>query len=158
MRNTIFIKWNELQQQINLKNFYMGESAKRKDADADTIQSSTDDKELFIMLVQQAANELFTAVALRFPYLELKTNEEYIEFTFESKSNKLDHLLPLLQQSIVDYLVNEVRMHWLLLNQPQMAQTNISLRNSLYNNVQQMFAKFYNTEKVRRRATNLAGI
>ena len=46
MRNTIFIKWNELQQQINLKNFYMGESAKRKDADADTIQSSTDDKEV----------------------------------------------------------------------------------------------------------------
>jgi hypothetical protein len=45
-----------------------------------------------------------------------------------------------------------------LLRQPQMAQANISLRNSLYNNVQQLFAKLYNTQKTRRRSTDLAGI
>ena len=49
-------------------------------------------------------------------------------------------------------------MQWLLLRQPQMAQTNISLRGTLYSNVQHLFAKFYNQNKVRRRPTDLAGI
>ena len=56
MRNTILIKRNELQQQIDLRNFYMGESAKRKDIDADTIQSSKDDEELLLMFADRAAN------------------------------------------------------------------------------------------------------
>jgi hypothetical protein len=64
----------------------------------------------------------------------------------------------MLRQGILDYLVNEVTMQWLLLRQPQMAQANISLRSSLYSNVQHLFAKFYNSTKVRRRATDLAGI
>ena len=37
MKNTITIKRDELQQQIDLRNYYMGESAKRKDTDAATI-------------------------------------------------------------------------------------------------------------------------
>ena len=53
MKNTILIRWNELQQQIDLRNYYMGESAKRKDIDADTIQSSKDEKELLLMFAAQ---------------------------------------------------------------------------------------------------------
>ena len=158
MKNTILIKWNELQQQIDLKNYYMGESAKRKDIDADTIQSSKDEKELLLMFAAQAANGLVTAVALRFPYIASEVEDEYISFTFEESTNGREHLLPILRQAITDYLVNEITMHWLLLRQPQMAQTNLSLRNALYSNLQQLFAKFYNKRKVRRRSTDLAGI
>ena len=158
MRNTILIKRNELQQQIDLRNFYMGESAKRKDIDADTIQSSKDDGELLLMLADKAANELVTAVALRFPYIACEPQEEYIAFTFEAATDEREHLLPMLKQAITDYLVNEMAMQWLLLRQPQMAHAYVSLRNSLYSNVQFLFAKLYNSTKLRRRATDLAGI
>lgn len=158
MKNTILIGWNELQQQIDLRNFYMGESAKRKEIDADTIQSSKDDKELLLMFATQAANELVTAVALRFPYVAWEAADGYLTFTFECADNSREHLLPMLKQAITDYLVNEIRMHWLLLRQPQMAQANISLKSTLYSNVQHLFAKFYNRNKVRRRPTDLAGI
>lgn len=158
MRNTILIKRNELQQQIDLRNFYMGESAKRKDIDADTIQSSKDDEELLLMFADRAANELVTAVALRFHYVAYESGDEYLAFIFDSGTRGREHLLPMLKQAIMDYLVNEITMQWLLIRQPQMAQTNISLRNSLYGNVQHLFAKFYNSTKIRRRATDLAGI
>lgn len=158
MKNTILIEWNGLQQQIDLKNYYMGESAKRKDIDADTIQSNKDDEELLRTFASEAANGLVTAVALRFPYIAWRMEEGYLSFTFESTDNSRAHLLPMLKQAVIDYLVNEIGMQWLLLRQPQMAQTNISLKNILYNNVQQLFAKFYNRSKVRRRSTDLAGI
>lgn len=158
MRNTILIKRNELQQQIDLRNFYMGESAKRKDIDADTIQSSKDDEELLLMFADRAANELVTAVALRFSYVAYESGDEYMAFIFDSETRGREHLLPMLKQAIMDYLVNEITMQWLLIRQPQMAQMNISLRNSLYGNVQHLFAKFYNSTKIRRRATDLAGI
>ena len=158
MKNTILIKWNELQQQIDLKNYYMGESAKRKELDADTIQSSKDDKELLLMFASEATNELVTAVALRFPYISWDVEGNYISVSFETNDNSREHLLPMLKQAMTDYIVNETIMQWLLLRQPQMAQTNISLRGNLYSNVQQLFAKLYNRKKVRRRATDLAGI
>lgn len=158
MKNTILIGWNELQQQIDLRNYYMGESAKRKDIDADTIQSSKDEKELLLMLASQAANGLVTAVALRFPYVSCEVGEEFITFHFQESIDGREHLLPMLRQAMTDYLVNEIAMQWLLLRQPQMAQTYISLRGTLYSNVQHLFAKFYNRRKVRRRSTDLAGI
>ncbi|MBR4065798.1 MAG: hypothetical protein IKJ97_03500 [Bacteroidaceae bacterium] len=158
MKNTILIKWNELQQQIDLKNYYMGESVKRKELDADTIQSSKDDKELLLMFASEATNELVTAVALRFPYISWDVEGNYISVSFETNDNSKEHLLPMLKQAMTDYIVNETIMQWLLLRQPQMAQTNISLRGNLYSNVQQLFAKLYNRKKVRRRATDLAGI
>ena len=158
MKNIITIERSELQQQIDLKNFYMGDSAKRTDKDADTIQSSKDEKELLLMFAAQAANGLVTAVALRFPYIACEVDDDYIALTFDSVDNSREHLQPILRQAVTDYLVNEIVMQWLLLRQPQMAQTNISLRGTLYSNVQHLFAKFYNQNKVRRRPTDLAGI
>lgn len=158
MKNSITIKWNELQQQIDLRNYYMGESVKRKDNNADTIQSSKDDEELFLMFAHNACNELVTAVALRFPSIGYTIEGNDITFTFETPDDTHSHLLPMLTQAINDYLVNEMTMQWLLLRQPNLAQTYISLRGNLNSNVQFMFAKFYNRERRRRRATDLAGI
>ena len=158
MKNTILITRDELQQQIDLKNFYMGESAKRKDPDADTKQSSKDDEELLFMFARQACNEVVTAVALRFPSISFSMDNCYIVFEFETLQEPRAHLLPILKQAITEYISNEMTLHWLLLRQPQMAQSNISLRSTLYDNVQMLFAKFYNSTKTRRRATDLAGI
>ena len=158
MKNNITIKRNELQQQIDLRNYYMGESVKRNDNNADTIQSSKDDEELFLMFTHNACNGLVTAVALRFPSVGYTIEGNDITFTLETPGEPRSHLLTMLTQAIKDYLVNEITMQWLLLRQPNMTQTYISLRGNLYSNVQFMFAKFYNREKTRRRATDLAGI
>ena len=164
MKITLTIGWKEVQQQIDLRNFYMGESAKRKDKDADTIQSSKEDKDLLRMFMLTACNELVTAVALRFPSISYtfakdeEDEEEKIVFEFETENGHRSHLLPSLRHTIIDYLVNEIIMQWLLLRCPNMAQAAISQHGSLYSNVQFMFAKIYNGNKTRRRATNLAGI
>ena len=152
------IERSGLQQQIDLKNFYMGDSAKRMDKDADTIQSSKDDEELLCMFLKTACNELVTAVALRFPSVGYTIDDKEIVFTFETEKEVRDDLVEMLRHSIIDYLVNEAIMQWLLLRRPNMAQPQISQRGSLYRNVQFIFAKLYNTHKTRRRATNLAGI
>lgn len=158
MKNTISIKRNELQQQINLRNYYMGEAAKRKDPDTATIQSCTDDEELLYMFMKRACNELLTAVALRFPYIYGSVGNENIEITFDTETGYPEHLLPMLQQAVTDYFVNESIMQWLLLRSPEMAQSYISLRSSLYNNIQHLFGKIYSHKKLRRRTTDLAGI
>ena len=158
MKNTITIKRSELQQQIDLKNFYMGESAKRKEKDADTIQSCKDDEDLLLTFMHTACNELVTAVALRFPFISYTIGYEDIIFEFETPGNTRSHLLPMLHRAILDYLVNEAIMHWLLLRRPEMAKNCISLRTELCSNVLFTFAKLYNTKKIRRRATDLAGI
>lgn len=158
MKNTISIKKDELQQQIDLKNYYMGESAKRKDPDAATIQSCKDDEKLLYMFIKRACNELTTAVALRFPDISSIIGDEQIEITFTTESRYPEHLLPMLQQAVTDYLVNEAIMQWLLIRRPEMAQSYISLRTSLFSNAQHLFGKIYSRRKLRRRATDLAGI
>lgn len=158
MKNTILIDKEHLYQQIHLRNYYMGESAKRNNINADTIESSDDEKELFGMLLESACNELVSTVALRFDSVSHNITPEYIGITFATENNTRQGLLPQLRQSISDYLVNEITLQWLLLRQPQMANSYISLRTTLYNNVQQQFAKFSNLKKVRRRSTDLAGI
>lgn len=158
MKNTILITWNELQQQIDLTNFYMGESAKRKDPDADTIQSSKDDEELLIMFAKRACNELVTAVALRFPSISCSVDNRYIILELETCKEIRKDILPILKQAMSDYIANEVTMLWLLTRQPQMAQTSIASKEILYMKVQHLFAKIYNSTKKRLRATDLAGI
>ena len=158
MTRTILIRRNELQQQIDLRNHYMGEAAKRKDADADTLQSSIDEKELFVMFARRALNELTSAVALRFPDITYRIEEEYIEITFNTYNDKRQHLQPLLKQAITDYLVNEITLQWLLLRQPALAQPCMMIKPTLFEQTQLLFAKFYNNTPVRRRATDLAGI
>ncbi len=158
MKNIITIPESELQQQINLRNFYMGESAKRKDMDADTIQSSKDDEDLLRMFMHTACNGLVTAVALRFPSISYRMEDGNIIFEFETANTVSSHLSPMLQRVILDCIVNEVIMQWLLLRRPDMAHTYISLRSSLASNVMFTFAKIYNSKKIRRRATDLGGI
>lgn len=158
MNTTLTIKWNELQQQLDLRNYYMGEAAKRKDIEADTMQSSKDDRELLSMFASQACNALVSAVALRSPQTGFSNSDNEITFQFKADGGNNPQMLSMLQQAIIDYLVNEINMQWLLHRQPQMAQTNISLRGSLFQNAMQLFTKICNPQKIRRRATDLAGI
>ena len=77
---------------------------------------------------------------------------------FETHDNSRSHQLPMLYRTILDYLVNEATMHWLLLRRPEMAQSYMTQHANLRDNVLSMFAKIYNSKRTRRRATDLAGI
>ena len=158
MKNTIIIDRNALQQQVDLRNHYMGESIKRTDLNADTVQSSAEDKDLFLIFLREACNELLSTVALRFASVSYRIDDEYILITIESEGEAPQHLLPLLKQSINDYLVNELTLQWLLLRRRDAASSYITLRPALFQNVQQQLAKLGRTKKLRRRSTNLAGI
>lgn len=155
--NNILIERAELQQQTDLKTFYMGEALKRKTLDADIIESSPDEKELFGMFLKTACNELIASVATRFPEISCEIESDFVSITFRNSKKEEPHLMAILRQAITDYLTNEITLQWLLLRNPEMAQSYISLRMNLYNNVQQQFAKLMK-RKTRRRATDLGGI
>ncbi len=158
MKNTIIIDRNALQQQVDLRNHYMGDAIKRADLNADTIQSSAEERDLFLIFLREACNELLSTVALRFASVTYDIDKDYILITIESDGEAPRHILPLLKQSINDYLVNELTLQWLLLRRPDAASSYITLRPTLFQNVQQQLAKMSRTKKVRRRSTNLAGI
>ena len=158
MKNTIMIDHNALQQQVDLRNYYMGEAIKRNDLNADTLQSNALDKDLFLIFLREACNELLSTVALRFASISYDIDKDYIVITIESEGEIRQHILPMLKQSINDYLVNELALQWLLLRRPDSAGNYISLRTALFQNVQQQLAKLSHTRKIRRRSTDLAGI
>lgn len=158
MEYNIIINRNELQQETDLKTYYMGEAIKRKDLDADTIESSTDEHELFTSILNKAMSELVTAIIQRFSSVKYKVEEEYVNIIIESEIQQRNDLLPLLKQKIKDYLTNELLANWLALRQPMLSQNYQFKHMEWLSSVKEVFAMFYNKKKVRRRSTNLAGI
>ena len=158
MDYNIIINRKKLQHEVHLKMFYMGEAIKRKEIDADTIETSKDEEELFEMILRRAINEIMTSVALRFSSVKYSVEEHYISLTFADADERREELLPLLQQRINDYLVNELTMQWLSLRQPALSQGYEYKHIQWTSSVKEVLAMFYNHKKVRRRPTNLAGI
>lgn len=154
----VFINKKEIFRQVHLRNYYMGESAKRQELNADLIQSSTDDEILLESFLERACSLLAGSIALRLTNFKYNSDENYSAFIFETTNDSRNNLISLLNQQITDFLINEVCIHWLLLRMPTLAEGNIAMRTSLYTSVQDTFAKFYNIKKVRRRSTDLAGI
>lgn len=156
MENNILIKREELQQEVDLKTYYMGEAIKRKDIDADTIQSSTDEEELFGMFLQKAVSELAASVAMRFDTVKFDVTDNYVSISFTHIGNT--EVTSILRQRIKDYLVNEIIYSWLNLRQTASTAEYYQIHNIGLSKVKDIFAIFYNKNKVRRRSTNLAGI
>lgn len=158
MENNILIKREELQQEVDLKTYYMGEAIKRKDIDADTIQSSTDEEELFGMFLQKAVNELATSVAMRFDSVKFDVTDNYVSISFTHNGKTNIEVTSILRQRIKDYLVNKIIYSWLNLRQTVSTAEYYQIHNIELSKVKDIFAIFYNKNKVRRRSTDLAGI
>lgn len=158
MDYNIIINRKKLQHEVHLKTYYMGEAIKRKELDADTIETSKEEEELFEMILNKAVNDIMASVALRFASVRYSVEKEYISLTFCGADERREELLPLLQQRINDYLVNELTMQWLNLRQPALAQGYDYRHIQWTSSVKEILTMFYNHKKVRRRPTNLAGI
>ena len=98
MKITLTIGWKEVQQQIDLRNFYMGEAIKRREADGDIMQSCSDDKELLVSFANMACNGLITAAALRSHIINFGIDNNNITIMFEADDDIF------LSSKIVSYL------------------------------------------------------
>jgi len=147
MEYNIVINRNELQQEVDLRTYYMGEAIKRKDIDADTIESSTDEHELFTSILNKALNELVTSIIQRFSSVKYNVEEEYACFSFESEHQHREDLLPLLKQKIKDYLINELISNWFSLRQPMLAQNYQFKHKEWLSETKDVLSMFYNKKK-----------
>ena len=157
MEQTILIEKGELAHRVNLLTHYHAQGEKRKDLNADIGETSFDDEELLNTFLQKATNELVAQQAPRLQNISYRITDDYLEISFTATAKNSFHMLPLLKQAIVDYLVNELMTHWLLIRYPAWSQPYIAMRKELERNMKELFAAFCN-RKIRRRSTNLAGI
>ena len=157
MRYDIYINKQELLQQVDLRTHYHVEVGKRTDLNADTGESSADDTELMDMFLHKACNELVAPQIARFDNIEYRIDEQGIYIIFESRHNVPELKRPILKQSIIDFLVNELMTQWLMIRNRSWSDTYIAMRNELFDKAQRMFDLF-SFKKIRSRPTDFAGI
>ncbi|MBR5275685.1 MAG: hypothetical protein IKU35_00935 [Bacteroidaceae bacterium] len=157
MRYDIYINKQELLQQVDLRTHYHAEVGKRTDLNADTGESSADDTELMDMFLHKACNELVAPQIARFDNIEYRIDEHGIYIIFESRHNVSELKLPILKQSIIDFLVNELMTQWLMIRNRSWSDTYIAMRNELFDKAQRMFDLF-SFKKIRSRPTDFAGL
>lgn len=157
MEYEVIIKKSEIQQQVNLRTHYHSEGEKYKDPDANKGEASTDDEELIEMYLQKSLGRLVAEHTERLKDITFRNDEQYISLKFNSSDDNRLSLLPLLKQTLTDYLVNEIMIEWLLVRQRAWSDPYIAMRGELHRQVKDVLAQFCN-RKIRRRSTNLAGI
>ena len=157
MEQTILIEKAELGHRVDLLTHYHAQGEKRKDLNADIGETSFDDEELLDTFLLKAVNELVSHQSARFEDISYRIGDDYLELSFTGTAVNSARMLPLLKQAIVDYLVNELMIQWLLIRYPAWSQPYIAMKSELLRSVKDLFASFCN-KKIRRRPTNLAGI
>lgn len=157
MKYEIIIKKSDIQHQVNLRTHYHCESEKRKGPDANVGESSEDENEIMDMFLQKCMNQLIAGQTERLKEISFAIKNDYVNLKFTGNREECNSLLPILKQSVTDYIVNELMIHWLLIRQQAWSEPYIAMRNELYIQVQEIFAQFC-SRKVRRRPTDLAGI
>lgn len=157
MEYEVIIKKSEIQQQVNLRTHYHSEGEKYKDPDAHTGETSVDDLEIMEMYLQKSLGRLVAEHTERLEDISFKSDDRYVSLKFKSNVNNRSSLLPLLKQTLTDYLVNEIMIEWLLVRQRAWSDPYIAMRGELHRQIKDVLAQFC-SRKIRRRPTNLAGI
>ncbi len=157
MEYNILINKEEITHRIDLLTHYHADKEKRNDLNADVGETSCEDEEILETFLQKAINELIASQTERLKNISYKINNDYIEIHFIGSDERRSNILPILKQTITDYLVNELMAQWLLIRYPAWGQSYIAMRNDLYAQVKELFSCFCK-RKIRRRPTNLAGI
>ena len=146
----------ELIREINILNFYRGEVVKRKDVDAALIQTAAEQQDALMYHIRSAVTDVL-----------MLANPKGLKFTCDYKDDKLvfdlspiregmEHIVAILKEAVRQYIIYEVRRLWMMLNYPDLADT--AQRGSLLANISQNIGALGKCVRVRRRATDLAGI
>ena len=157
MEYEVIIKKSDIQQQVSLRTHYHFEGEKHINPDANKGETSTDDQEIMEMYLQKSLGRLAAEHTERLKDITFRSDERYVSLKFNGSDDSRSSLLPLLKQTLTDYLVNEILIEWLLVRQRAWSDPYIAMRSELHRQVKDVLAQFC-SRKIRRRPTNLAGI
>ena len=158
MKHEIYINKEELLHRVELLTHYHSEADKRIDLNADTGEATPDDEELMDTFIRKAVCELIIPQTTRLGEITYDTGRDNIYISFTGADNESHKkLIPILKQSIEEFLVNELMTQWFMIRRRSWSDTYIAMRNELYDKVQGLFDRLSN-RKIRRRSTGLAGI
>lgn len=146
--------------EIDSRTYYQGESFKRKDADFVSIQTSEDDKDALLHIMETALNNINGRLIKRIKNFEWSVNADSINIELlpyyripEEHAGKVSALL---KKSIFDYIVNYCCYEWLLIVKPELAYISENRNASLLAEVSKFIGMV--SGRIRRRSTDLAGI
>jgi len=147
----------DILREINVLNWYRGEAAKRVDANADFVQSGSDQQDALLSYIRSVVTDvLLLANANRVKFTCEVTDDELL-FGLSPLRAGREHLLDVLKEAIRQYIIYEVRWLWMMTVRPEWADA--SLREEMKRNLRDaMNAVTAGGERIRRRPTDLAGI
>lgn len=148
----------DLLREINIKNFYRGEYPKRKDPDITLVQTATEQQDALMYHMRSAVTDILMLAnhkSMKFTCDYDRKGDKLI-FTLSPMREGVEHLEGILRESVRQYIVYEVQRRWMMAVVPDMADH--TLRNELLNNVSKNIGTVGVGARVRRRATDLAGI
>lgn len=152
----IYFTTDELRLEIDLLNWYRGEAAKRNDLDADVAQSSVDDNRVMGVFLRDAAEDILIWGNVNDARLTLSVTDESLSFDLHPLDREKEYLIPVLRAAMRKYIVAYVRFRWLLTVKPEWTDGTGLDRYRF--DIERLIKSVLKYEKVRRRATNLAGI
>lgn len=146
----------DLLREINIKNWYSGEALKRKEPDAVAVQSGADEQDAMMQHIRTAVNTVLLLANPNKIKFVCKYEDDKLSFSLSPIRVGREYLLDVLREAIRQFIVYEVRRLWMMLVRPEWADS--SLRGELLRNISTAMGNVANDRRVRRRATDLAGI
>lgn len=146
----------DILREVDILNYYKGEAMKRKDADAVSIETAKEQQDALLYHLRAAVNDVLLLANPRITTFTAENTEDKLVFSLSPVRDNTEHLQPVIKESIRQYLIYEVRRLWMRNVRPDLADD--SMRTILLSNIATPLRSTVKAERVRRRATNLAGI
>lgn len=146
----------DILREVDILNYYKGEAMKRKDADAVSIETAKEQQDALLYHIRAAVNDVLLLANPRITTFTAENTEDKLVFSLSPVRDNTEHLQPIIKESIRQYLIYEVRRLWMRNVRPDLADD--SMRSILLSNIATPLRSTVKAERVRRRATNLAGI
>lgn len=146
----------DILKEVNILNWYKGEAEKRKSEVADIVQSGSEQQDALLYFLRAAVNDVLLFANSNRVVFACDYADDALTFSLSPLREEKRYILGILKEAIRLYLVYEVRRLWMMTMHPEWAED--SLRESLRYNIREAMNAVTSGERVRRRATDLAGI
>lgn len=146
----------DLLREINILNWYRGESAKRGEPDAVVVQSGADEQDALMYHVRAAVNVVVLLANPNKVKFACEYADDALHFSLSPVRVGREYLMEVLRNAIRQFIVYEVRRLWMMTVRPEWADA--SLREELLASIRMAMSGVTTQNRVRRRATDLAGI
>lgn len=152
----------KIYEEVHVRTYYLAEGLKQKDVDQAIIASSDDDETIlkpFAILGFNLISQYFLRLLNGATY-EASGDSISYEFTLNDKL-KIDpeSLSPIVENTIFEFVVHFVIWKWLLhIGRFDLARMYEELQDGLFKEAKDNISQLAGGNRIRRRATNLAGI